>query len=428
MSLNSWVMIKRMEAVGVIYKGVFFLAILGVFCVACGHKKKNEYSYKYGDVDKAVVQFIRNDTTVRMDRVKLINVDCNHEYKEAGFLFHDLELVLLEANANSLIGEVNKIIVHDSFVYLLDIHTAKSLFVFNVNTGKFVRRISSCGKSISEYVEPSDFTVVGQRVVILDNLSKKLLVFDTEGNYKTTTRLPYALQTIERTDVDSVFIGVAGDNRHIDEIDKYKILKFNLQGNILAKYLKTEYSMNYRELNNLKSASGYYWYHAPFSNDIVFLDSSVTEVKYKFHFSKRRIPDDFVKLCDEDYRNFMDKYRRSHSYVQGACYYTGRYIISAYTDEGLGGCLVVYDMILDKIVFNGLPTLDSKEGTLEDFIGMRLDGVSPLFTGESDQVYGTIPSERLVMFDSHEKVKDLCGLDAMKNNNNPILFRVNIKE
>ena len=297
----------RLQLIGIISKGGFSLAILVALCVSCTSKNNNKYNYKYGKLNEAVIQNMQKDTMGNPDDVRLINIDCNYEYKEAGFLFHDLKLIPLETSSKSLIGEVDKIMIQDSFVYLLDVNKAKSLLVFNLNSGKFLRKIGNYGKSNSEYIEPTDFTVDGNHVIILDNRSTKLLIFDIEGNFKEVSRLQFALQTIERTGVDSVFIGIAGDNRHIDAIHKYKILKFNTHGNILSKHLKMDYSINFCELNNLKYELGRFWYHAPFSNNIVFLDGLVTEVKYKFQFSKVGIQDDFVKRCNENYENFIEK-------------------------------------------------------------------------------------------------------------------------
>ena len=188
-----------------------------------------------------------------------------------------------------------------------------------------------------------------------------------------------------------------------------------------------DYSINFCELNNLKYELGRFWYHAPFSNNIVFLDGLVTEVKYKFQFSKVGIPDDFVKRCNENYENFIEKYRRSHSYVQNVSCYTNRYMISQYADEGRNGCLLVYDMISDRIIFNGVPTFDSQEGTIKDFLAMRFGGKSPLFAVEGDRIYGMIPAESLGVLDSNEKIKGLLKKGTLSNDN-PILFSVDIKE
>lgn len=239
-------------------------------------------------------------------------------------------------------------------------------------------------------------------------------------------RLQFALQTIARTDVDSVFIGVAGDNRHVDALHKYRILKFDTRGNILSKHLKMDYSLNFCELNSLKSRKGSFLYHAPFSNDVVCLDGLTTGVKYKFQFSKKGLPDDFVRRCNGSYENFIDKYRRSCSYLQGVSCYTDRYMISQYAVEGRGGCLFVYDMISDQVVFDGVPTFDPREGSIEDFLVMRLGG-SPLFTGGENQIYGLIPTERLDVLYANGKMKGVLQGDTIVNNN-PILFCVEIKK
>lgn len=408
-----------------------FLLFAVIFFVECTNrnssKHNSKYTDKYGAVNESIVQNIESDSLVDSDNIKLIGLECNYEYKEAGSLFHHLKLVPLEANSNSLIGDVNKIIVRDSLVYLLDKHRTKSLLVFNLNNGKFIRKIGGLGKSHSEYIDPTDFAVTNNHVVILDNLSKKLLMFDPEGNFKTVVRLQFALQTIERTDIDTVFIGIAGDNRHLDAIHKYRILTFNTHGNILSKHLKMNHAINFSEFNNLKSTSDCFWYHAPFSNDIVLLNNLNTEVKYKFQFSKKGLPDDFVKQCDENYENFVDRYRRSHSYIQDIRYYTKRYIVAQYAAEGRNGCLLVYDRVSDTIFFNGVPTFNPQKGTIEDYIVMRLGWPNPVFTDENDRIYGLIPTENLDILAANKKIKELLD-DKTVTNNNPVLFTVDMGE
>lgn len=421
--VNKITFMKRKRFVYIISKGVFSLAVFSIICVACINKSNNKYDYKYGTVDEAVVKNMRKDTLNDSGNGKLIHVDCNSGYKEAGYLFHDLKLIPLEANANSLVGEVNKIIVQDSLIYLLDIRKTRSLSVFRLADGKFVRKIGNYGKSNSEYIEPTDFAVAGNQVVILDNRLMKLLVYDLEGNFKRSSRLQFALQTIVKTDVDSVFAGIAGDNRHLDKIYKFRVLKFNLDGHILSAHLKLDDGINYSEFNNLQATSEFFWYHAPFSNDVVFLDGLETGVKYKFQFSKKGLPGDFVEKCNENYENFIEKYRRTHSYVQSIGCYTSRYMISRYAVQGRSGGLLVYDMISDKVVFNGIPTCSSTEGVIEDFLAMEMVWEKPLFAGENNRIYGVIPVGGV----TDGKVRELLGKeDALDSN--PVIFCVDIKD
>lgn len=186
-----------------------------------------------------------------------------------------------------------------------------------------------------------------------------------------------------------------------------------------------DYSINVNEHNNLRLQEREYWYHAPYANDIIALDSLRTRRKYKFQFSEKGIPDDFVRLCDEDAVNFMKKYRNSHSYIYDICCYTKRHLFASYVSEGRGGHLLVYDMIADKMVFNGIPVFDSQEGTIGDFIAMRMGGRMPLYADSEDSIYGLIPMESLSILDSNEKLKGLLK-ENLSQNNNPVLFCMKI--
>lgn len=84
----------------------------------------------------------------------------------------------LETKIETLIGHIDKMLIREGRMYLLDKEGAKSLFVFDTS-GKFIYKINRVGQGPGEYIEPDDFTVNDKagEVIIWDIDQKKALFF-----------------------------------------------------------------------------------------------------------------------------------------------------------------------------------------------------------------------------------------------------------
>ena len=96
------------------------------------------------------------DNITRIDNQISINTsDCISNFNN---LFDKLELVALESNATSQIGEIFKIIPKGKYIGILDEQITKSVFLFESN-GTFVSKIQNLGKGMGEYGALNDFNI-----------------------------------------------------------------------------------------------------------------------------------------------------------------------------------------------------------------------------------------------------------------------------
>ena len=95
-------------------------------------------------------------------------------------VFKSIKLLPLETNDDCLIGSIDKIVIHNDIVFVLDKRIGKALFLFNLD-GRFIRKIGSVGKGSGEYMSPSSFTIdtENDQILILDRM--KILVFSFDG-------------------------------------------------------------------------------------------------------------------------------------------------------------------------------------------------------------------------------------------------------
>lgn len=90
--------------------------------------------------------------------------------------------VFLETNSNCLIGDISKIQIKDSLLYIGDFSITQSIFVFNLK-GKFIKKLFKQGHGPGEYAAINNFNVDEQNnIYILDNRLGKEFIYDS--NFK----------------------------------------------------------------------------------------------------------------------------------------------------------------------------------------------------------------------------------------------------
>jgi len=137
-----------------------------------------------------------------------IDIKKNDDIKNQSELIDTCFFINLETNENHLVGKIDKILVKDKRIYLLDKEQAMSVFIFSIS-GKFVGKIDRRGKGPGEYSELSDFDVdsVNQQIVINDGFLKKLIYYDYNGKYIKEISLKFPTCQFKLTDKQIIFIG-----------------------------------------------------------------------------------------------------------------------------------------------------------------------------------------------------------------------------
>lgn len=98
-----------------------------------------------------------------------------------------LEYIALETTTESMLARALKIEITDSLIFVSD---GAKIFEFD-NNGRYVKKIGVQGRGPREYLTLCDFCIDGssRRIYILDEMA--LLVFDFEGKFIESSRLPF---------------------------------------------------------------------------------------------------------------------------------------------------------------------------------------------------------------------------------------------
>jgi len=139
---------------------IVFFAIALLFIQSC--RNKNVSNYSLDDVS-IVIDF----DAVKYDSLKLSKI----------------KFIPLETSRECIIGRVDKTLIKNDKIYVADFYQTKSLFVFDLN-GKLLFKIAKMGQGPGEYLRLNDFDVNSNGdIYILDNHSKKMKIYDSEGEH-----------------------------------------------------------------------------------------------------------------------------------------------------------------------------------------------------------------------------------------------------
>jgi len=126
-------------------------------------------------------------------------------------LFEEVNYAPLETTKESMIGEVNKLVVTDNRFYILDKILAKTLFVFD-KTGSFIFKLKVTGKGPGEVLEIMDFCIYENQLLLLDY--RKVLFFDLDGNFIREKKIDFAPENISVLNDQNVFLF---NNSHVSK-------------------------------------------------------------------------------------------------------------------------------------------------------------------------------------------------------------------
>jgi hypothetical protein len=145
--------------------------------------------------------------------IALSDNELDKQYR-ASDIFADITLIPLETLDESIIGNVFKITIVDSIIYILD-DKSMSLLLFDMQ-GHFITKVDRRGNGPNEYVYPEDFTVMKNKDILILDQNKKLLHFRNDGTPYKDYYLSFYADALEPiNDTLIVFKGSSHEDRII---------------------------------------------------------------------------------------------------------------------------------------------------------------------------------------------------------------------
>lgn len=258
------------------------------------------------------------------DFSNVISINYDTEKTREVFLekvIEDTRYVRLETDENCLIGEIEQILLTDSFIVTVDPSIANSIYVFDLN-GKFRNRISRVGNSKSEYLDIQYvFVNSSNEVGIVDNIKDVILFFSIDGQFKRSEHNPYPTTEMNYINGDTVAFFSGNGTNYADKTanrsyfviadDEYKPLYYlGEDPNYYYPEVRFQRGQNlYRYDDNLYCG-------LTFDNTIYRIGTSGVEAKYQLTLSPEKIYE--MKMDDFETRDkFISKFEHFTTFSGG---------------------------------------------------------------------------------------------------------------
>jgi hypothetical protein len=211
-------------------------------------------------------------------------------------LIGDYDTVRLETTDNSLLGSISQLHILDDKLYILN-EKSNTIFIFS-NTGKYINKIYTVGRGPDEYTRIGNFSVdyINKQIVVIDLSSKKILIYDSEGNHRNTVKLNFLPVRIAPTKTGFVHFCSEPDNPDFSnkEMKTTNIHFLDKSGNFIfaAKQDDTPQKIDVRSDQSLVNLrNGTFLYQPVLSDTVYYVDENSVEIKYIFQSnSKYKIP------------------------------------------------------------------------------------------------------------------------------------------
>ena len=279
----------------------------------------------------------KQESKVKVEEIKLNSSDYGMMAED---LVDSISFLKLTETKESFFVAINKAVIYDSMIYVLDKFWKNSLVAFDMQ-GDFVTAFGERGNGENEYVRLWDFDVSDSTVYLYDRTKTRMLCYTPEGRFKKILNTPFRAKSFKLLPNGKILFA-------LDKEDgQSKVYLTNLEMSV------EHYFFSYGEDDLDDFASDNYFrvygdtiYYNNAVNDSVYMFSKAGGLVgcYHFDFNGNNVPDkekgDFDKLSD-------DEARFGYIYLNEVPMVIKNYVIGVVTNGGEKG-LFLYDKVSKK--------------------------------------------------------------------------------
>lgn len=283
-------------------KNLIFYLILLPFIFSC--KKNIENLHKSLDkIENTTKKDFSNKMVESISEFQNIIVPNpkNTSY-EFGNIIDKINFTKLELTNNSKIGKIDKLIIKNDRIFILDKKINKSVFVFTTE-GKFIQKISNKGKGPGEYLNLGDLFVDKDMNIYISDLEQgKIIKYNSKGKLIDETILTGNLllgakNFIALKDGNYLFSTNNYFDRGLFKNSSFSLFKINKKGVLLSKnleYLKENILIPYNTLNSFVSYNNKYNFLNTSNNSVYEVADNTIKLKYKIDFGQEGFSKEFL--------------------------------------------------------------------------------------------------------------------------------------
>lgn len=272
-------------------------------------------------------------------------------------LITDYRLVSLKNWEGGLIGAVDKILLSDSLVFILDQYTYNSLQIFDLFTGEQVVLLFPTGEGPGEMKSISEFDLdeANRRILVYDNSLAKILWFSFEGEFLYERRLPLRAHSFKTFSGDQLLFSSIGDgNDHLGNSGNSDLFLLDSNFNVLNyfKYPKIDQRLsNFIPRDIIRENEGIITYYPRFGNELLQIDSKkqTLEPIFRVNLGSQGLSQEDLNKIGPEFTTERKEDKKFYGF--GLHFVTPTWIGMRFNRSG--GELQVYYNKLTKEVFSG---------------------------------------------------------------------------
>lgn len=281
------------------YLFILFLFLFSALLGSCDYIGKRMILHNFKDIDPAQFEAdVKEYTFVEHDPIKIEITDWKKDQVlKLSTVFSEIEYVKLSNEPDAILGDINKIVVKDTFVYILDRWKTKSLKKFS-RKGGYIATIGTRGEGPADYFEPTDFIVSNDEIIVSDQFKSDLKYYDLSGNFKYARRVPFIFTKFFFFSPDQyVFHAIDADNDHLKSILDWSVYETDSLFHIEYRgfFRPKDKYISFLSENNFSSHNNNVFFHPPFNDTIYSIhpDHHI-QAEYIVNFSNGKLPERYL--------------------------------------------------------------------------------------------------------------------------------------
>lgn len=256
-----------------LYK-IFVIVVFSFLFVSCWHREK---------INVSITSDMKESRSLN-SLSKTLDMDS---------YFDSISYIPLDdSNENAFLKDINKCIIKDNRIYVLDFFGTESVKVFDLS-GNFLFMVGSKGNGPGEFFRTFDFDVSGSRIFLLDISQKKIIEYSIDNTF--IEEYPFSA---DFSGINSFFVTnnsdfVLGMDKEL--YDDSKVLLVDKKFKTVERILPFEKNDTEGQLKigSFRRCGDKIVFYYPVSDDVYLFDESgKINKKYTVSLNSTPIPDD----------------------------------------------------------------------------------------------------------------------------------------
>ena len=279
---------------------------------------------------------------------------------------HPTKFICLDKDSDSaLFAEINKVIIKNDHIYILDVQGKKSVLCFDFK-GNFIRSYGQTGRGPGEHTRLSDFDVkLNGDVYLYCRTSKKVIHLHENGGVISEYKFDFRANGFKLLKDGEYFFSLANVNKHNHQFYIYNPITIETK-NIFNfdKRDKTNRSINsYTQA----IAAGFVSYLPVRDEFIIFNESGDLQEVFKFDFGRYTLPQK-SKFDALTWGNIEGHFY----YLDATPIKTGNYIIGEF-NSFTKRCIFVYNIQKRELFVDNIDINNYSHKNLHPYLGVYND-------------------------------------------------------